>query len=68
MRQKDYDIDWASFYEEEKKAIDASNNLGDPSIINNFYKYNSEIKIDPDFIRAIFGVSDNISSPDVIIK
>lgn len=66
--QHGYDIDYNAFTEAENEAKAASIAQGDPSILSNFYKYNSEVRVDPDFIESIFGVSDNISTADVIIK
>jgi hypothetical protein len=50
------------------EATAKSQAANDPSILANFYKYNSEVRIDPYFLESIFGVSDNISPADVIIK
>ena len=66
--QKGSKIDYTAFNDAEDKAKSLSISRGDPSILTNFYKYNSEVRIDPSFMESIFGVSDNISSADIIIK
>ena len=67
-KQHGSNINWAMFHAAETEAQQAANDAGDPSILANFYKYNSEVRIDPDFLESIFGVSEDISPADIIIK
>ena len=61
-------IDYSQFKLAEDEAIRLSNEKNDPSILVNFYRYNTVTKIDPSFIKAIFGISRNQSSADIIVK
>ena len=67
-KQHGSNINWAMFQAAEAEAQKAAYDAGDPSILANFYKYNSEVRIDPDFLESIFGVSEDISPADIIIK
>lgn len=67
-KQLGFNINWAMFQAAESEAQKAAYDAGDPSILANFYKYNSEVRIDPDFLESIFGVSEDISPADIIIK
>jgi hypothetical protein len=66
--QKGFVYDHQGFIDALNEATAKSQAANDPSILANFYKYNSEVQIDPYFLESIFGVSDNISPADTIIK